>query len=256
MLLALPGRTEMAHSFVIDSLPESAVLYRDTHALAVVDVFRATTCIVTALFRGHAVYPVATIGEAVTVAGGLRDARLAGEQNGIKPPNFDYDNSPWTLAGLEGAHPIVLLTSAGTLLLTNCRGASAIYVASLRNLSATAAQLLHHPRVALIGAGTRGKPRPEDQLVCAWIGDKLLAAGYEPESEQTLDEVEGWRGADHRIMGRSPSADYLRTTGREADIDFVLEHVDDIPEVAVYNGQQVSLLSSAGFGAVAAALES
>ncbi len=194
----------MAHSFVIDSLPESAARYRDTHALAVVDVFRATTCIVTALFRGHAVYPVATI----------------------------------------------------TLLLTNCRGASAIYVASLRNLSATAAQLLHHPRVALIGAGTRGKPRPEDQLVCAWIGDKLLAAGYEPESEQTLDEVEGWRGADHRIMGRSPSADYLRTTGREADIDFVLEHVDDIPEVAVYNGQQVSLLSSAGFGAVAAALES
>ena len=83
----------MAHSFVIDSLPESAALYRDTHALAVVDVFRATTCIVTALFQGHAVYPVATIGEAVTVAGGLRDARLAGEQNGIKPPNFDYDDS-------------------------------------------------------------------------------------------------------------------------------------------------------------------
>ena len=66
----------MAHSFVIDSLPESAARYRDTHALAVVDVFRATTCIVTALFRGHAVYPVATIGEAVTVAGGLRDAYL------------------------------------------------------------------------------------------------------------------------------------------------------------------------------------
>src|SRR5207249_856379 len=112
LLLALPGRTEMAHSFVVDSQPESAALYRDTHALAVVDVFRATTCIVTALFRGHAVYPVATIGEAVTVAGGLRDARLAGEQNGIKPPNFDYDNSPWTRAGLEGAHPIAPLDGA------------------------------------------------------------------------------------------------------------------------------------------------
>src|SRR2546430_10299388 len=77
-LRAVPGQTEMAHSFVIDSLPESAARYRDTHALAVVDVFRATTCIVTALFRGHAVYPVATIGEAVTVAGRLRDARPAG----------------------------------------------------------------------------------------------------------------------------------------------------------------------------------
>src|SRR5207247_10685234 len=112
------------------------------------------------------------------------------------------------------------------------------------------------PRLVMVVAGRRDDTSHEEQLVCAWTGDKLLAAGSEPASAPTLDEVEGWRGADHRIMGRSPSADYLRTTGREADIDFVLEHVDDIPEVAVYNGQQVSLLSSAGFGAVAAALES
>src|SRR5947208_14478598 len=83
LLLALPGRTELAHSFVIDSLPESAALYRHTHALAVVDHFRPTTCIVTALFRRHAVYPVATIGEAVTVADRLRDAHLAGGESAI-----------------------------------------------------------------------------------------------------------------------------------------------------------------------------
>jgi phosphosulfolactate phosphohydrolase-like enzyme len=246
----------MVRSFAIDSLPESAPRYRETHALAVVDVFRATTCILTALFRGHAVYPVGTMAEAVMLAGRLRDAQLAGEQDGIKPPCFDHDNSPAALSRLEGASPIVLLTSAGTLLLTNCRGASVIYVASLRNLSATAARLCSHNRVALIGAGTRGKPRPEDQLVCAWIGDKLFAAGYEPENESTMCEVETWRGADLEVIRQSPSADYLRNTGREEDIEFVLENVDDIPEVAVYNGQQVSLLSSAGFGDVAAALES
>src|SRR5438105_10268319 len=127
LLLALPGRTEMAHSFVIDSLPESAARYRDTHALAVVDVFRATTCIVTALAGGHAVYPVGNLAEAFMQAARLRNALLAGEQDGTVPKDFDHDNSPAALSKLDGASPVVLLTSAGTLLLTNCRGASAIY---------------------------------------------------------------------------------------------------------------------------------
>ncbi len=242
----------MRASFVIDSLPESAARYRDTHAIAVADVFRATTCILTALARGHRVYPVATMAEAMMAAGRLADALLAGEQEGTKPPCFDYDNSPAALDRVDGTSPIVLLTSAGTLLLANCRGASAVYVASLRNLSATAARLAAHQRIALIGAGTRGKPRLEDQLVCAWIGDKLLAAGYEPENESSLREVEEWRGAQLGVIRRSPSAEYLRAVGRDDDIEFVLTHVDDIPEVAVYNGQQVSLLSAAGFAEAAA----
>jgi 2-phosphosulfolactate phosphatase len=245
----------MAGTFVIDSLPESAPRYRESHAIAVVDVFRATTCVVTALAEGHPVYPVGTVEEALAVSGRLRDPLLAGEQGGVKPASFDCDNSPAALACLGGRQPIVLLTSAGTLLLTNCRGAAAIYVASLRNVSATASQLCSHSRVALIGAGTRGEPRPEDQLVCAWMGDRLLASGFEPEDERTLREVESWRGADLAVMRLSPSAEYLINTGREADIAFVLAHVDDIPKVALYNGQQVSLLSSAEFGAIPSAVE-
>lgn len=241
-------------SFVIDSLPETAERYRDTHAMVVADVFRATSCIVTSLACGHAVYPVGTMAEALAVAGRLREPLLAGEQAGVKPDCFDYDNSPAALEALPGNNPIVLLTSAGTLLLTNCRGAASVYVASLRNLTATAERVAVHDRVALIGAGTRGKPRPEDQLVCAWVGDRLLAAGFEPESDRTLQEIEEWRGADLDVLRSSPSADYLRSVGQDEDIDFVLAHVDDIALVAVYNGQQVSLLTGAGFDEVAAAV--
>ncbi len=243
----------MKPSFVIDSLPQSAARYRDTHAIVVADVFRATTCILTALARGHRVYPVGTMAEAMMVAGRLADALLAGEQAGTRPACFDYDNSPAALDRVEGANPIVLLTSAGTLLLANCRGASAVYVASLRNLTATAERLAVHERVALIGAGTRGKPRPEDQLVCAWIGDRLLTGGHEPENESSLCEVQEWRGAALDVIRQSPSADYLRRVGRDDDIEFVLTHFDDMREVAVYNGQQVSLLSASGFAHVAAA---
>ncbi len=233
----------MKASFAIDALPESAAAYRDTHAIVVVDVFRATTVIVTALFCGHRIFPVASVAEAMTVAQGLKEPVLAGEQAGIKPDTFDLNNSPAAIAALAGHRPVVLLTSAGTQLLAQARGASAIYVACLRNIRATAEHIAaNHHRVALIGAGTRGEPRPEDQMVCAWLGERLLAAGFAAENQRTLTEVEVWRGARPEELIGSPSVDYLRSTRQEADIDFVLAHVDDVDAIALYNGQQVNLL--------------
>ena len=50
-----------------------------------------------------------------------------------------------------------------------------MYVACLRNYSALIAYLAaHHPMVAVIGAGSRGEFREEDQLCCAWIAEGLL----------------------------------------------------------------------------------
>lgn len=235
----------MKPSFSIDALPESAAKYRESHAIVVVDVFRATTVIVTALSCGRRIFPVASVDEAMMVAGGLRDPILAGEQGGIKPDGFDINNSPAALEAMPGTQPVVLLTSAGTQLLAQARGASAIYVACLRNIGATAEHLaaIHH-RVALIGAGTRGEARPEDQMACAWLGERLLAAGFVAEDQRTLTEVEVWRGAQPEELLGSPSVDYLRATQQEADIAFVLTHVDDVDAIAVYNGQQVSLLTT------------
>jgi 2-phosphosulfolactate phosphatase len=236
----------MKQSFVIDALPERGAFYRDTHAIAVVDVFRATTVIVTALSCGHRIYPVATLVEAMNVAGHLKNPIFAGEQAGIKPDGFDLNNSPAAVAALGGSDPIVLLSSAGTQLLAHARGASDIYVACLRNFTATAVHIAANVRrVALIGAGTRGEPRPEDQMVCAWIGLQLVELGFEPENDKTMSEVEAWSGAEPRVIVSSPSADYLRETRQAADIDFVLSHVDDVDAIAIYNGQQVTLLTAA-----------
>jgi 2-phosphosulfolactate phosphatase len=230
-------------TFVIDALPERATRYRDTHAIVVVDVFRATTVIVTALSHGHRIYPVATEAEAAMVAGQLKNPILAGEQGGIKPAGFDLNNSPAAVSLLDGSNPIVLLSSAGTQLLAHARGASAIYVACLRNFTATARQIaVADRRVALIGAGTRGEARPEDQMVCAWIGRLLIGHGFRGENEATLAEVSAWDGVGVEVITSSPSAEYLRNSNQAHDIDFVLEHVDDVDAIALYNGQQVSLL--------------
>ena len=233
----------MDRTFVIDSLPERANRYRDTHAIVVVDVFRATTVIVTALSRGHRIYPVATVDEAAMVAAQLKNPILAGEQGGIKPDGFELNNSPAAVAQLDGSNPIVLLSSAGTQLLAHARGASAIYVACLRNFTATANQIvLSDRRVALIGAGTRGEARPEDQMVCAWIGGLLLRNDFQAENDATLAEVAAWNGVGVEVITSSPSAEYLRNSNQAHDIDFVLGHVDDVDAIALYNGQQVSLL--------------
>lgn len=232
-----------ARSFVIDSTPESVSKYRDTHAIVAIDVFRATTVIVTALARGHPIYPVSTVEEAHVVASRLHDPLLAGEQAGVKPDGFDLNNSPAAIELLPNCRPVVLVTSAGTQLLSAARGARSIYVACLRNLIATAAQLIDtHRKVALIGAGTHGKPRPEDQYACARIAEMLHSQGFVPEDAQTVAELNQWRGVSVQAMRTSPSAEFLRSTDQHADLEFVLACVDDIDASAVFNGQQVSLM--------------
>lgn len=233
-------------SFVIDALPERALHYRDDHAIVAVDAFRATTTIVTALAANHRVYPVPSLADALERLSLLPDAVLAGEIAGEQPDSFEMNNSPAAVAALTDRRPLVLLSSSGTVLLKNAQGRTPPYVACFRNLSATASHITgsRHDRVALIGAGTRGQSRPEDEMACAWIGAQLMAAGWEPENASTAAEVERWRDANISSLRTSPSAAYLRATAQEADIDFVVSHVDDLEVVAVFDGDEVSLLTT------------
>lgn len=232
----------MNPTVVIDALPERAGCYCDTHVIVAVDVFRATTTIVTALAAGRRVYPVASLEEARRVAKTLHNPVLAGEQAGTRPEGFELNNSPAAIASLNDTRSLVLLSSAGTRLLANARGAVATYVACFRNLSATAVHLMgRHEHVAIIGAGTRGEPRVEDQMAASWMAERLLAAGFEPENDETAAEIARWRGADIQLIGQGPSADYLRTSGQAVDIAFVLARVDDLDAVAVVHGIEVTL---------------
>jgi 2-phosphosulfolactate phosphatase len=132
---------------------------------------------------------------------------------------------------------MILLTTSGTRLMCdagsgNSGSGERGYVASLRNWSATVTHLVaHHPHVALIGAGSRGEFREEDQLGCAWIAAGLLAAGYEPWNAATTDVIERWDGqpADAAMQGKS--AAYLSDTGQEKDLAFILDHIDDLDQV-------------------------
>jgi 2-phosphosulfolactate phosphatase len=214
---------------VIDSFPEAARVYRNGYGIVALDVIRATTTAVTACAGGRRVYPVPSLEAAVPLAARLDRPLLVGELGGNMPYGFDLQNSPALVAQLSDDRPLILLSTAGTRLVHEAVGAEGIYIGCLRNLSATARLLVErHERVALIGAGTRGVFREEDQIGCAWLAERLIAAGFEPADSRTGDLVERWHDAPVETIRRSDSAEYLLRSGQIADLEFVLDHVDDI----------------------------
>jgi len=230
----------MRKSVVIDYLPGSVSRYRTGWAIVAVDVIRATTTAVTAAASGRRCFPVPTIEAAQLLGQELNNPLLAGESSGEMPVGFEMDNSPAQLIGRTDTHrPLVLVSSSGTKLIHKAAGCEAIYLACFRNHSVLADYLAErHSRVAIIGAGSRGEFREEDQICCAWITARLMNKGYLPENPQTAAVVSRWQYAPPKACLCSRSVDFLLRTGRLRDLDFILAHLDDLRSVfAVADGE-------------------
>ncbi len=144
-------------------------LVADTDAvIAVVDVLRASSAIVTLLERGvPAVIPAASIEEARELREHLPDHLLCGERDSLPPPGFDYGNSPTEFGALQPkGRPAILATSNGTQALARLAAAPAVVVGALLNREAVAEAML-----AL--AAERGF---DATVVCAGTGDATSIA--------------------------------------------------------------------------------
>ena len=223
----------MPPTVAIDFFPESVARYREDHAIVAVDVIRATTTAVTAVAIGWRCYPTPSLEAAVPLAARLQNPLLVGELGGNMPYGFDLTNSPAELAGrTDITRPLILLSTSGTQLLWEARTAPAAYAACLRNYSSQVRHLAgRFDKVAVIGAGSRGEFREEDQLCCAWIADGLIQSGYEAANPATLEIVERWRGQPVESFLPSHSVAYLQRTNQLRDLDYILAHIDDLQAV-------------------------
>jgi 2-phosphosulfolactate phosphatase len=231
---------------LIDCFPESAERYRDRCAIVVVDVIRATTVATTAVSMGRRVFPAKTTDDASVIAATLNNPLLVGELGGNKPYGFDITNSPVLIAARNDVNrPMVLVSSSGTQLLLNAVGSKAIYLACFRNFSAVARHIgERHDRIAILGAGSRGQFRREDQVGCAWVAEKLLGSGYTAESQQTIDIVDRWHNAKPEVIRGGKSAEYLNRSGQLDDLEFILKHIDDLDTVpSLVNGELIPVES-------------
>ena len=232
----------MSKTVVIDCFPESARHYSEAYAIVAVDVIRATTTAITGVNLGRRCFAVPNIEAALPLAARLTDPLLVGELGGNMPYGFHLTNSPAHIAvrDYDATRPMILLSSSGTQLIHEAKDAPALYLACLRNYTVTADYLAdRHRRVAVLGAGTRGEFREEDQLCCAWIARELIALGYAAEDENTREIVERWGDSSVEDCTEGNSASYLRNTGQLEDLDFILQHVDDLRAVYMLKHDEI-----------------
>lgn len=231
----------MGNIVVVDCFPESVGRYLKGYAVVAIDVVRATTTAITAAAMGRRCFPVPTVEAAFELARKLNNPLLVGEQRGVVPPGFDMNNSPAALAARSDLHrPAIMLSSSGTRLCHEASRCDAVFLACLRNYSSMAGHLaFNFPKIAVIGAGTRGEFREEDQMCCAWLADILVDVGYQPGERTTKDIIERWRGAraDDWIGGKS--AAYLRNSGQIEDLEFILSHINDLQAPVTLRGGEV-----------------
>jgi 2-phosphosulfolactate phosphatase len=202
-------------------------------AIVAIDVIRATTTAITGAAAGRRVYPAGSIEAAVRLAADLERPLLAGELGGVQPYGFDLQNSPTQIEALEPSErPIILLSTSGTRLIAEAAARTRTYVSCLRNASAQGDHLAAMGAdVAIFGADSRGEFREEDQLCAARIAGRLIAAGHSPADVFTERLLDRWLDAPDESFLASRSAKYLRDTDQEHDLEYVLEHVDDLSTI-------------------------
>ncbi|GAB3982976.1 2-phosphosulfolactate phosphatase family protein [Spirosoma terrae] len=208
--------------------PDLLQLHKIENTIVVVaDVFRATSCMVTAFAYGvNSIIPVATVEECRQWQ--ERGYLAAAERNARKVEGFELDNSPFTYMDeqIRGAD-VAMTTTNGTLAITKSRGAVKVLVGSFLNLDAIA-RFLHSERydVLVLCAGWKGRVNLEDTLFAGALVDRLKDNYAMAEDSAIM----AWRlyvqGKDNltSYLANSSHIRRLQRLGIQKDIPYCLQH--------------------------------
>lgn len=216
------------------------------HAMAVIDILRATTTIVTALHHGASeVIPCSEIDQARSIAG-ASDPRglLGGERKGLRIPGFDLGNSPNEYSpATVGGRRVVLATTNGTPAMEVCRQAKVVWIAAFTNVRAVVEKLRNEPRVTMICAGTDGRVTGEDVLFAGYMIERMREdTDKNSYNDQAVIALAAWREACRRIeageklsviLGQTHGGRNLIRNGLQADVETCAEidRVDTVPQL-------------------------
>jgi len=149
----------------------------DNSIVVIIDVFRATSTIATALYNGASrIIPVDTVEKCISI-GAQTKGITAGERDGKVIPGLQYGNSPaeYPTSFIKGK-TLVLTTTNGTKLLHMAlnAGASKVVTGSFPNLSAVCDFLIAEKKNVLLGcSGWKDKFNLEDTLFAGAVIDRI-----------------------------------------------------------------------------------
>jgi 2-phosphosulfolactate phosphatase len=223
-------------------------------AVLVIDVLRASSTIVTALNHGaRSVIPVADMAEAGKIAAHMDGdlTVMGGERGGVKIDGYQLGNSPqeYTPEVVQG-RTVILNTTNGTRAITRARGAAAVAVGSLLNVSACIRFLFETSYDAVIlCAGAESRVALEDTL-CAGLILHQLWDGHEPADRSDAARIAfSLYAHDHdrlaEAIAQSNHAQRLIALGFEDDVE-ACARVDAVPLLPIYKDSRLVLREPSG----------
>ena len=193
--------------------------------VVVIDIFRATTTIVTAMANG--VVEVKTCLEArdaIALKG--KGFLVGGERNGIKVEGMDVDNSPLTfLNNTYANHRLAISTTNGTKAVDMSLEAKEIIIGAFTNLNTVVKYIKNSSLdVLLICAGWKGKMSTEDfmfagAVIFQFSENLVLTDG----SEIAMSYYEKYKNSYKEKLNLCEHALRLKKLGKQEDIDFCLQ---------------------------------
>lgn len=219
-------------------------VYHDAEAVVVVvDIFRATTSMVTAFRNGvRSIRPVATVEEAKAYK---EKGWLVGAERNVKRCDFaDFGNSPFDYTGekLKGCD-IVFTTTNGTKSITIARDAFRVVAGAFINLRAVAAYCLEKQRnVVVLASGWEDMVNIEDTLFGGALADLLTETGrFEPGSDAALIAMDMWRNHKDGLMAYINRTDHIKRLKANhlegaAPYCLTLDTAREVPELSLEEG--------------------
>lgn len=154
--------------------PEMMHLYDVTDkTVVVVDILRATSCMVTAFAHGvDCIMPFADLDSCKAMS--KQGYITSGERNGEKVEGFDRGNSPFEYMEETRGKKIAFTTTNGTQAISKSIEARDVVIGAFINLGAVVKYLTNSPNnILIVCAGWKGKVNMEDTLFAGAVVEKI-----------------------------------------------------------------------------------
>ncbi|MFD2203288.1 2-phosphosulfolactate phosphatase [Shivajiella indica] len=210
--------------------------------VVIVDIFRATSTMISALANGvFSITPFYSLEECMGMQG--KGYIIAGERDGKTAEGFELGNSPIEfLNGQYKGKKIAMTTTNGTHAIEKSKlNASSIIIGSFLNLNATAKYLSSKgENILILCAGWKGKFNLEDSLYAGALAT-VLKSNFQTECDTTIaleSLYECHQNNLKKLLSRASHTKRLQNENIEADIDFCLTF-NKYNTIGVFNGEVI-----------------
>lgn len=210
--------------------------------VVVVDILRATSCMVTAF--GHGIRSIIPMADADACLQMRRSGYIvAGERNGKKIDGFDLGNSPFHYIEEDfTGEKLAMTTTNGTVAINSSKQAKEVIIGAFLNISAITEYLKTKTEdILILCAAWKGKVNLEDTLFAGALVNKLKdQCAYECDAPQLAET--SWLAAKNDIndyLKTSSHVQRLKNLNIQKDIEYCLT-MDEYKLIPFLNGDRIA----------------